>query len=219
MFLISFIDRQNVGFAKLQMVHQPEHVRGCVRAGLVRCSSSVTCCSRCRARWRCTSSARAVWLARIMLTWGLITVAMGLHDIEPGVLRAALRARRGRSRVLSRRDLLPDAVVPAELPRSRAGDLHARQRAGEHARLAGGRLAAEPQRRRRPGRLAMGVHRHGAARRGRRDRGVPPAADLVSRGAFPVGERKADRRGRAGTRGTAGMPSIRSRGRRCSIRA
>ncbi|MEJ8798708.1 MFS transporter [Trinickia caryophylli] len=76
MFLISFIDRQNVGFAKLQMVHS----LGMTEAAFGLASSlffigyllfevpSTLALHRFGAR---------LWLARIMLTWGLITVLMG----------------------------------------------------------------------------------------------------------------------------------------------
>ncbi|WP_179404539.1 MFS transporter [Burkholderia guangdongensis] len=76
MFLISFIDRQNVGFAKLQMVRS----LGMSEAAFGLASSlffigyllfevpSTLALHRFGAR---------VWLARIMLTWGAITVLMG----------------------------------------------------------------------------------------------------------------------------------------------
>lgn len=76
MFLISFIDRQNVGFAKLQMVHSlnmSEAAFGLASSlffigYLLFEVPSTLALHKFGAR---------VWLARIMLTWGLITVAMG----------------------------------------------------------------------------------------------------------------------------------------------
>ncbi|WP_305807525.1 MFS transporter, partial [Staphylococcus hominis] len=82
MFLIAFIDRQNVGFAKLQMVHS----LGMTEAAFGLASSlffigyllfevpSTLALHRYGAR---------VWLARIMLTWGLITVLMGFTTSMP----------------------------------------------------------------------------------------------------------------------------------------
>jgi MFS family permease len=76
MFLISFIDRQNVGFAKLQMAHS----LGMTEAAFGLASSlffigyllfevpSTLALHRFGAR---------VWLSRIMLTWGVITILMG----------------------------------------------------------------------------------------------------------------------------------------------
>ncbi|HEY4801582.1 MAG TPA: MFS transporter [Paraburkholderia sp.] len=76
MFLISFIDRQNVGFAKLQMVHSlnmTETAFGLASSlffigYLLFEVPSTLALHRFGAR---------VWLARIMLTWGVITVLMG----------------------------------------------------------------------------------------------------------------------------------------------
>jgi MFS family permease len=91
MFLISFIDRQNVGFAKLQMLHD----LGMTEAAFGLASSlffigyllfevpSTLALHRFGAR---------LWLARIMLTWGIITVLMGFTKSMPVfcVLRFAL---------------------------------------------------------------------------------------------------------------------------------
>ncbi|CAI8693867.1 hypothetical protein EMIT0111MI5_11242 [Burkholderia sp. IT-111MI5] len=126
--------------------------------------------------------------------------ADGLHDVDARILHAALPARHRRGRFLSGRDLLPDAVVSAKLPREGARHLHARQRAREHARLAGRRRAAEPERRMGAGGLAVGVHCNRHPGRDRRDRRVPRAARVVSRGTVPRRAREADRRGRAGAR-------------------
>lgn len=76
MFLIAFIDRQNVGFAKLQMVHSlhlSEAAFGLASSlffigYLLFEVPSTLALHRFGAR---------VWLARIMLTWGAITVLMG----------------------------------------------------------------------------------------------------------------------------------------------
>jgi MFS family permease len=76
MFLIAFIDRQNVGFAKLQMVHSlhlTEAAYGLASSlffigYLLFEVPSTLALHRFGAR---------VWLARIMLTWGVITVLMG----------------------------------------------------------------------------------------------------------------------------------------------
>jgi MFS family permease len=82
MFLISFIDRQNVGFAKLQMMQS----LGMTETAFALASSlffigyllfevpSTLALHRFGAR---------VWLARIMLTWGVITVLMGFTTSMP----------------------------------------------------------------------------------------------------------------------------------------
>ena len=76
MFLVSFIDRQNVGFAKLQMVtalHTTEVAYGFASslffiAYLVFEIPSTLAVHKYGAR---------VWMARIMLTWGIVTVLQG----------------------------------------------------------------------------------------------------------------------------------------------
>src|SRR6516225_4467867 len=76
MFLIAFIDRQNVGFAKLQMVQALGMTEAAYGLGaslffigyLLFEVPSTLALHRFGAR---------VWLARIMLTWGVITVLMG----------------------------------------------------------------------------------------------------------------------------------------------
>lgn len=75
MFLIAFIDRQNVGFAKLQMVHDLGMTEASYGLGaslffigyLLFEVPSTLALHRFGAR---------LWLARIMLTWGAITVLM-----------------------------------------------------------------------------------------------------------------------------------------------
>ena len=51
------------------------------------------------------------WLARIMLTWGLLAAAMMFVRTPFEFYVLASAARHGRGRLLSRRDLLPHAVV------------------------------------------------------------------------------------------------------------
>lgn len=75
MFLIAFIDRQNVGFAKLQMVHALGMSEASYGLGaslffigyLIFEVPSTLALHRYGAR---------LWLARIMVTWGAVTVAM-----------------------------------------------------------------------------------------------------------------------------------------------
>lgn len=82
MFLIAFIDRQNVGFAKLQMVHALGMTEASFGLGaslffigyLLFEVPSTLALHRFGAR---------LWLARIMLTWGCITILMGYtHSVR-----------------------------------------------------------------------------------------------------------------------------------------
>ena len=69
-YVVAYLDRVNVGFAKLQMasdLNLSDTVYG-RRRDLLRLFSS-----RCRATSSCRVGAR-VWIARIMATWGVISI-------------------------------------------------------------------------------------------------------------------------------------------------
>lgn len=82
MFLISFIDRQNVGFAKLEMVHDLGMTEASYGLGaslffigyLLFEVPSTLALHRFGAR---------AWLARIMMTWGIVTVLMAFARSLP----------------------------------------------------------------------------------------------------------------------------------------
>src|SRR5579864_804686 len=82
MFLISFIDRQNVGFAKLEMVHALGMTEAAYGLGaslffigyLLFEVPSTLALHRFGAR---------TWLARIMITWGIVTVLMAFTRSLP----------------------------------------------------------------------------------------------------------------------------------------
>ena len=58
LYFIAYLDRVNIGFAAPTMNADLGLHREHVRPGVRHCSSSATCCSRCRATSRCTASAR-----------------------------------------------------------------------------------------------------------------------------------------------------------------
>ena len=91
LFLVSFIDRQNVGFAKLQMVGalgMTENAYG-LGASLFFIAYLVFEIPSTLAVYK--YGAR-VWMARIMLTWGIVTVLLGFVQSETAfyVLRCLL---------------------------------------------------------------------------------------------------------------------------------
>jgi hypothetical protein len=101
------------------------------------------------------------WIARIMVTWGIISGLMALVSGEVELLRPTLPARRRRSRVLSRHRplsyLLVSGRIPCTLPcRVRRARFHRDRRAG---------LRPPARARQRDGleRVAMAVHRRGRA--------------------------------------------------------
>ena len=58
MFLVAFIDRQNIGFAKLQMVSDLHISEAAFAIRRHRCSSSAMWFSKFRVRWRCSATVR-----------------------------------------------------------------------------------------------------------------------------------------------------------------
>ena len=98
------------------------------------------------------------WIARIMLSWGILSGAMAFIPASPRhrarqraqLLPGPRAARRGRSRLLSRHHLLSDAVVPGGLSRAHRRLFHGRHPAFNRDRRAGLRRAALPERRPRP---------------------------------------------------------------------
>ena len=82
------------------------------------------------------------WIARIMLSWGILSGAMALVSRRIQLLPRARAARRGRGRLLPRHHLLPDAVVPRHLPRPHHRLVHGGDPAVLGARLPGLRHAS-----------------------------------------------------------------------------
>ena len=79
------------------------------------------------------------WIARIMISWGLVSAATGLRDRPEQLLRPAISARHHGSRFLSRRDVLSRRVVSDAIPHADAGLVpgrHSHVFAGRHARFA-----------------------------------------------------------------------------------
>ena len=100
-YILAYLDRVNVGFARLQMqadLGLSDTAYG-IGAGIFFIGyfffevPSNLLLRRVGAR---------LWIARIMVMWGLVSSAMMFIEQPDVVLRAALPARRGRSRVLPR---------------------------------------------------------------------------------------------------------------------
>ena len=157
-YFVAYLDRVNVGFAKLTMdadLGLSETAFG-FGAGvfflayfLFEVPSNIIM-DKVGAR---------VWIARIMLSWGVISGAMAfIPNIAAGdgdqrrthVLSAAHPARLRGGRVLSRHHLFPDPVVPRLLPGAHRRLFHGRDSALVGDRLAGLGGAARPRRRRGP---------------------------------------------------------------------
>ena len=113
------MDRINISFAALQMnrdLHFSAAVYG-FGAGLFFLSYAA--CEVPSNLLLCRFGARR-WLARIMLTWGLLAMAMMFVRTPLRVLQPAVSARHGRGRLFSRSDFLSVGVVSG--PRTGTGD-------------------------------------------------------------------------------------------------
>ena len=123
LYVAAYLDRINVGFAQLQMKSAlgfSDAVYG-LGAGIFFIGyflfevPSNLILARVGAR---------VWIARIMITWGVISSAMAFVRHAGELLRAAVPARCRGGRVLSRRHLLPRPVVSGRRARDGRFALH-----------------------------------------------------------------------------------------------
>ena len=131
------------------------------------------------------------WIARILLTWGVISGADRVRLERLELLRHPLPARAGRGGVLSRHRAVSDLVVPVLLPVAHAGDLPVRQRDLADHRSAGVGLAVDTGRRVGLARVAVAVPGRGGAADHHVRRDVVPA-DRPSEGREVAASRTAD---------------------------
>ena len=189
-YFCAYLDRVNVGFAKLTMQHAlgfSEAVFG-FGAGvffigyfLAEIPSNLIL-NRVGAR---------KWIARILLTWGIISAPDRLRLERLELLYHPLPARPGRSGVLSGHRAVPDLVVPVLLPLAHDGNLPVGQRDLADRRAAGVGVAADAGRVARPARLAVAVPDRGAAAHHHVRRHLG-AADRSSEGRGMAAARAAD---------------------------
>ncbi len=163
-YFVAYLDRVNVGFAKLQMnaaLGLSEAAYG-FGAGLFFIAYFLL---EVPSNLALDKFGARLWIARIMFSWGLISAcspSSSRSRTRPGSpmnmcsLSCASCSESPR-RVLSRHHLLSDAVVPLGLSRPRRGDVHAGDPVLVDRRRAGLRRPPEYHRRR-PRRLAVAVH-------------------------------------------------------------
>ncbi len=158
LYVVAYLDRVNIGFAALDMNRDlgfSATVYGLgsgiffVSYTLLEVPSNLIL-ARVGAR---------VWIGRIMLTWGLVSIGMAFVPRCDHVLPAALPARRRGGRLLPRHHLLPHAVVPGPRARARGGALHDRDGDRRCHRRADLERSAAARRPVGPARLAVAVRR------------------------------------------------------------
>ena len=179
-YFCAYLDRVNVGFAKLTMQHALSFSEAVFGFGagvffigyfLAEIPSNLIL-NRVGAR---------KWIARILLTWGIISAPDRLRVERLEFLRHPLPAGHRRGGVLSGHRAVPDLVVPVLLPLTDDGSLPVGKRDLADRRAAGVGLPADAGRVARHAGLAVAVPDRGAAahHHGRRHLG---AADRSPQG-------------------------------------
>ena len=156
LYVVAWLDRVNIGFAALQMnadLGFSDTVYGFgagiffIGYALFEVPSNLIL-ARVGAR---------LWIARIMITWGILSVAMMFVQGAAELLRAALPARRRGSRLPARHHLLPRQLVSREGASARGVVVHARDSALDRRRRPARRHHSRARRLARAHRLAVAV--------------------------------------------------------------
>ena len=123
LYFVAFLDRNNVGFAKLTMSEDIGLTAAGygLGAGIFFIGYALFEIPSNGGMYR--FGARK-WIARILISWGICATAMALVNGETILLRHPLSARSRRSRLLPRRRLLPHPVVPGRPAGHRARAVH-----------------------------------------------------------------------------------------------
>ena len=124
-YILAYVDRVNVGFAKLQMqqdLGMSDAVYG-LGAGIFFLGYFLF---EVPANMFMQRIGARLWLGPIMMVWGVVCACHHVRHGRHEFLRPALRAGRGRVRFLPRRDPLPDVLVHAQAPRQDGGHVHDR---------------------------------------------------------------------------------------------
>ena len=75
-YVVAYIDRVNIGFAQTELQRDLGLSDCGLRVRRRACSSSATACSRSRAISILERVGARLWIARIMIVWGLVSMAM-----------------------------------------------------------------------------------------------------------------------------------------------
>src|SRR3982074_2044825 len=101
------------------------------------------------------------WIARIMVTWGIISACMALVSGVWSFYGVRFPAGRGRSRIFPGHHSLSDLLVPGRIPRAVSGRVRDRRSRFDRDRRADLRSPARPRRPDGPEGLAVAVHHRG----------------------------------------------------------
>ena len=167
-YVIAYLDRVNVGFAKLQMSQRPGVQRDRRTASAPASSSSATSCSRCRATCILHRVGARIWIARIMITWGLVSARVHVRERRRrcSMSCASCSASPRPASFRASSSTSPTGIPPQRRAkdRSRCSCRRSRSRASSAARCRAGSWTLSTERQR-LARLAVDVPDRGDARR------------------------------------------------------
>ena len=145
LYIVAYLDRVNVGFAAHRHEPRPRLQRRGLRIGVGDLFPQLHAARSTKQPDAGARFGARVWIARIMVTWGVLSSAMMFVDSPAQLLRPPLPARRGGGGILPRRHPLPDVLVPATRarPRGRAA-VHDGDGDGRRDRRADLELAVVP---------------------------------------------------------------------------
>src|SRR5215469_1683373 len=109
---INYMDRVNVGFAALQMNKDLHFTAGIYGFGAGVFFLGYAACE-VPSNLLLTRFGARKWIARIMVTWGLVAAANGVRKKTMGILLVALSPRHGGGRIRAGSRLLLHSLVPA----------------------------------------------------------------------------------------------------------
>ena len=189
-YAVNFLDRVNVGFAALAMNDDlgfSPSVFG-VGAGIFFAGYILF---EVPSNLAMQKFGARIWIARIMISWGLVAIAMAFVSGERSFYALRFLVGRRRSRVLPGHHPLSHLLVSGAGTRAHRRAVHGGGAACHHGRRPGLGRAARDAWTARPEGLALAVHRRGPA-------GGRPRRDRAQISRRPVRARPLAQSGRAG---------------------
>ena len=162
-YFVAYLDRVNIGFAGALDEQGPRLSRAAAFGGAAGIFFIAYFFFEVPSNLALDRFGARLWIARIMLTWGVDRRRAGLRlrRVQPQCRAPAARRRRGR--LFPRHHFLPDAVVSRRLSRANRRLVHVRHSDLDGDRRADFRASSSTSRRPGPARLAMDVHHRSRA--------------------------------------------------------
>ena len=162
-YFIAYVDRVNVGFAALTMNKDIGLSSAAFGLGAALFFVAYVICE-VPSNLALERFGARPWIARIMISWGMVGAALRLRHRPGLVLDLPLSPRRRRGRLLPGGHPVSDLLVPEGLPGPDRRHVHGGDPAVELLRLAAVRRASDARRDGGLARLAVASHPGGGAR-------------------------------------------------------